>query len=42
MRTTSLTLLAKLRTNDQPDAWDRFVKLYTALLQHWAKQEGFD
>jgi RNA polymerase sigma-70 factor (ECF subfamily) len=41
MQTTSHTLLAKLQTPHQPDAWDRFVKLYAPLLRHWAKQQGF-
>ena len=41
MQTTSLTLLAKLRTQEETDSWDRFVKLYTPLLNYWAKKEGF-
>jgi RNA polymerase sigma-70 factor (ECF subfamily) len=36
METTSLTLLEKLRTPDQDDAWPRFVRLYTPLLVRWA------
>jgi RNA polymerase sigma-70 factor, ECF subfamily len=38
--TTSLTLLNRLRQRDQPDAWDRFVRLYTPLLRAWAKRRG--
>jgi RNA polymerase sigma-70 factor, ECF subfamily len=38
---TSLTLLERLRERNRPDAWNRFVHLYTPLLQRWAKQQGF-
>jgi RNA polymerase sigma-70 factor, ECF subfamily len=38
---TSLTLLDRLRQQDQPGAWARFVQLYTPLLRDWAKRQGF-
>ncbi|MCI0700216.1 MAG: sigma-70 family RNA polymerase sigma factor [Planctomycetia bacterium] len=38
---TSLTLLDRLRLPHQPDAWERFVKLYTPLLRDWARRQGF-
>ncbi|QJX00766.1 RNA polymerase sigma factor [Frigoriglobus tundricola] len=41
MSTTSLTLLDRLRHPSQPDAWDRFVRLYTPLLLRWAALQGF-
>ncbi len=41
MPTTSLTLLDRLRQPSQPDAWDRFVRLYTPLLLRWATLQGF-
>lgn len=40
MSTTSLTLLDRLRQPDQPDAWDRFVRLYAPLLLRWAELQG--
>ncbi|HTK77398.1 MAG TPA: sigma-70 family RNA polymerase sigma factor [Gemmataceae bacterium] len=40
MPTTSITLLERLRRPDVPDAWDRFVELYTPLLFAWARQAG--
>ena len=40
MPTTSLTLLDRLRQPGQADAWDRFVRLYTPLLLHWAQRQG--
>jgi RNA polymerase sigma-70 factor (ECF subfamily) len=40
MSTTSLTLLDRLRQPGQADAWDRFVRLYTPLLLHWAHRQG--
>jgi RNA polymerase sigma-70 factor (ECF subfamily) len=42
MPTTSLTLLDRLRQPGQPDAWDRFVHLYTPLLLHWAQLQGIE
>ncbi|HXG09177.1 MAG TPA: sigma factor, partial [Gemmataceae bacterium] len=41
MPTTSLTLLERLRQPNQPDAWDRFVRLYAPLLLQWAHHQGF-
>lgn len=41
---TSLTLLARLRSDDQRNrelAWERFVKIYTPLLMQWAAKQGF-
>jgi RNA polymerase sigma-70 factor (ECF subfamily) len=40
MLTTSPTLLDRLRQPKQPDAWDRFVRLYTPMLLVWAKRQG--
>ena len=40
MLTTSLTLLDRLRQANQPDAWDRFVRLYAPMLVLWAKRQG--
>ncbi len=45
MLTTSATLLNQLRQPDpghggSPAAWERFVRLYTPLLFHWARQQG--
>ena len=40
MNTTSPTLLEKLRSPDRPDAWERFVRLYTPLLVAWAARQG--
>jgi RNA polymerase sigma-70 factor (ECF subfamily) len=37
---TSLTLLERLRQRNQPDAWSRFVALYTPLLRDWARRQG--
>lgn len=37
---TSLTLLERLRQQTHPDAWTRFVQLYTPLLQTWARRQG--
>jgi RNA polymerase sigma-70 factor (ECF subfamily) len=39
LNTTSLSLLARLQTDDSP-AWDRFVTLYTPLLFYWTKRVG--
>jgi RNA polymerase sigma-70 factor, ECF subfamily len=38
--TTSLTLLQALRQPGDGAAWDRFVRLYTPLLYHWARRLG--
>lgn len=40
MTTTSLTLLDELRRPNHPDAWSRFVRLYTPLLRGWATRQG--
>jgi RNA polymerase sigma-70 factor (ECF subfamily) len=42
MPTTSLTLLDRLRRPGQPEAWDRFVRLYAPLLLQWAEHQGFE
>jgi RNA polymerase sigma-70 factor, ECF subfamily len=41
MLTTSSSLLARLRQPNQPEAWTRFVNLYTPLLLHWARRQAF-
>ena len=38
MEKTPLTLLERLRQPNQPDAWARFVELYTPLLLRWARR----
>lgn len=38
MDSTSASLLERLRQPGQPDAWTRFVALYTPLLLHWARR----
>jgi RNA polymerase sigma-70 factor (ECF subfamily) len=40
MLTTAGSLLDQLRRPDHPDAWPRFVRLYTPLLLHWAAAHG--
>jgi RNA polymerase sigma-70 factor (ECF subfamily) len=40
MHTTQPTLLQKLREPNRPDAWQRFVDLYTPLLLTWARTLG--
>jgi RNA polymerase sigma-70 factor (ECF subfamily) len=37
---TPLSLLERLRRPADRDAWDRFVRLYTPLLYHWACRLG--
>jgi RNA polymerase sigma-70 factor (ECF subfamily) len=37
---TSASLLERLRRQDDPGAWDRFVHLYTPLLAGWAARAG--
>ena len=37
---TSISLLERLRQSDQPQAWARFVDLYTPLLLFWARRLG--
>ena len=41
MLTTSPSLLDCVQRANQPEAWDRFVRLYTPLLLLWARQQGF-
>ena len=36
MYSTSVSLLERLRQPAQPEAWGRFVELYTPLLYYWA------
>jgi RNA polymerase sigma-70 factor (ECF subfamily) len=40
MNTTSVSLLDRLRQPSDPAAWERFVRLYTPLLCHWARRIG--
>jgi RNA polymerase sigma-70 factor, ECF subfamily len=40
MNTTSLTLLERLKTTDDEEAWSRFVRLYTPLLYYWCRRIG--
>jgi RNA polymerase sigma-70 factor (ECF subfamily) len=40
VKKTPLTLLERLRQPNQPDAWARFVELYTPLLLYWARRRG--
>jgi RNA polymerase sigma-70 factor (ECF subfamily) len=40
MLTTSTSLLNRLRQPNQPQAWERFVKLYAPLLLVWARRQG--
>jgi RNA polymerase sigma-70 factor (ECF subfamily) len=40
MHTTPASLLERLRHPAQPEAWARFVELYTPLLYHWARRTG--
>jgi RNA polymerase sigma-70 factor (ECF subfamily) len=40
MNTTPASLLERLRRPDEPEAWERFVRLYTPLLYHWARRLG--
>jgi RNA polymerase sigma-70 factor (ECF subfamily) len=40
MNTTSLSLLERLREATDPQDWERFVWLYTPLLDRWARQVG--
>jgi RNA polymerase sigma-70 factor (ECF subfamily) len=38
--TTSLTLLERLRTPGDQEAWSRFARLYTPLLYFWCRRVG--
>ncbi|MBY0232806.1 MAG: sigma-70 family RNA polymerase sigma factor [Gemmataceae bacterium] len=40
MHTTSLTLLERVSGGADPDAWVRFVRLYSPLIYHWARRCG--
>jgi RNA polymerase sigma-70 factor (ECF subfamily) len=40
MQPTSVSLLERLRGPASPEAWDRFVGLYTPMLYHWARRVG--
>lgn len=40
MTQTSASLLERLRQPNQPEAWARFVRLYTPLLYTWARAAG--
>lgn len=40
MHTTPVSLLERLHQANEPNAWDRFVELYTPLLFHWARRFG--
>ncbi len=40
MDTTSASLLQRLRQPSATEAWERFVRLYTPLLFHWARRQG--
>jgi RNA polymerase sigma-70 factor (ECF subfamily) len=40
MHTTPVSLLERIRRSADQAAWERFVKLYTPLLGHWARRLG--
>jgi len=40
MLSTPLTLLERLRRKDDPEAWNRFVDLYSPLLFEWTRRNG--
>jgi RNA polymerase sigma-70 factor (ECF subfamily) len=40
MESTSVSLLEQLRAHPAPEAWSRFVRLYTPLLFFWARKLG--
>jgi RNA polymerase sigma-70 factor (ECF subfamily) len=40
MHTTPVSLLDQLRRPEASQAWERFVRLYTPLLWHWARRIG--
>ena len=40
MLSTPPTLLARLRRENDPRAWDRFIDLYSPLLFEWARRNG--
>jgi RNA polymerase sigma-70 factor (ECF subfamily) len=40
MQSTSASLLLRLKHGDDASHWERFVRLYTPLLLHWATRAG--
>ncbi len=40
MQSTSESLLVRLRSERDTDAWARFVELYTPLIFYWARKTG--
>jgi RNA polymerase sigma-70 factor (ECF subfamily) len=40
MTQTPSSLLEQLRLHPDPEAWRRFVRLYTPMLYHWARDTG--
>lgn len=40
MDTTSTSLLKRLETLEDKEAWDRFASLYTPLIYYWARRAG--
>ena len=42
MLSTQSSLLVRLRSADDSEAWSRFVRLYTPLLLHWTGQLGIE
>ncbi len=42
MLTTQSSLLVRLRTADDAEAWGRLVRIYTPLLLHWIKRMGIE
>ncbi len=40
MATTSTSLLKRLETLEDREAWDRFVSLYTPLIYYWVRRAG--
>ena len=42
MHSTPPSLLDRLRSPADADAWVRFVRLYTPFLYHWARRHGLD
>lgn len=39
---TQSSLLIRLRTPEDSEAWSRFVRIYTPLIHHWVKQLGVE
>lgn len=40
MNHTSITLLDRVSSGTDPEAWGRFVRLYSPLIYHWARRCG--